>query len=153
MNYKNANIEVCREMASGCMIRGQDISDELFLAIPNDGYYGYMFSKNNIAFNLDRVRMISLETRKIADLSMIVPENEIKITEYMRVLSYRKDIARKFEAFDGKDGKVVWINEKFLRNLDLSACRFYQQKDEPLHNVIAVEDGIPVMVLLPLRIN
>ena len=70
----------------------------------------------------------------------------------MRVLSYRKEIARKFETFDGKDGKVVWINEKFLRNLDLSSCRFYQPKDEPLHNVIAVEDGIPVMVLLPIKI-
>ena len=149
MNYKNANIEVCREMAGGCLIRGQEMPDNLFLAIPNDGYYGYMFSKNNIAFNLDRVRMISPETRKIADLSMIDPENEIKITEYMRVLSYRKEIARKFETADGTE---VWINEKFLRNLDLSACKFFQPKGETIHNVIAVEDGIPVMLLLPIRI-
>ena len=41
MKYKQANLEICKQIINNGFVRGQEISDELFLIIPNEGYYGY----------------------------------------------------------------------------------------------------------------
>ena len=67
---------------------------------------------------------------------------------YLRLIGEREKKARKFM----NDDQVVWVDHKFLKNLDLSCCRFYQKKGLIRDMIVAVEDEIVVMCLLPMRI-
>ena len=147
MNYKRANLEICKELANNELVRGQEVSENMIIIIPESGYYGYFFDKKSIVFNMDKVRMIDSEARKVADLSIVIPENEISISKDLRILDYKHAMARKFT----KDGKEVLINNSFLRNLDVYATKFYQDKSNDLSVVIAVEDGVPSMCILPIK--
>lgn len=146
MNYKRAQLEICKEILNGEFVRGQMTVEDLILIIPGCGYYGYFFNPAEISFSMSKVHLIDLETRIIADLSIIKDENEIKITRFIRILDYKSKMARKFETKGKKD---VWVDCIFLKNIDTFAAKFYQEKDI----IIAVEDGVPVMCLLPIKIN
>lgn len=149
MNYKRAYLEICKDIINNEYVRGQEANDDLMLIIPPDGFYGYYLKKDNIPFNKEKLRMIPTETRKIIDLEIAKPENEIKLTNHLILMDYRKGMVRKFSA----DGKEVWVNADFLKNLDLNASRFYQEKDEPFSAILAEEDGEPTMCILPMKVR
>ena len=150
MNYKRANLEICKNIINGELIRAQISGDGSRLFIDPEGHYGYFINRDDVAFSMDKVRVFSKETRNVAHLEDINPENEIKPTDFLRIIDYRgKRFARKFEA----EGKETWIQCDYMKNLDIIATKFYQKKESNIENVIAVEDGVPVMVLLPIRVN
>ena len=149
MNYKRANLEICKDIINGELIRAQKYENEMYLFIDPEGHYGYFINRKDVAFSMDKVREFSKETRNVAKLEAIKPENEIKPTNFLRIIDFcGKRLARKFEA----EGKEVWIQCDFLKNLDINATKFYQEKENKLETVVAVEDGVPVMCLLPIRI-
>lgn len=149
MNYKRANLEICKDIINGELIRAQKSENEMYLFVDPEGHYGYFINKKDVAFSMDKVREFSKETRNITKLEAIKPENEIKPTKFLRIIDFcGKRLAQKFEA----EGKEVWIQRDFLKNLDINATKFYQEKENKLETVVAVEDGVPVMCLLPFKI-
>ena len=152
MNYKRANIEICRQIIDGKVVRaqgqkGQQI--EYILIIPEPAYYGYFIEKDNIAFAMNKVEKLRIE---IANLENIAPENEIKPTSNLRIIDHKgKEMIRNFEA----EGKKVWVKCDFLKNLEMGVTRFYQEKDNPNGVIIAAEyvNNVmkPVMALSPMR--
>ena len=150
MNYKQANLDICKQIINNEFVRGQKISDKLFLVIPSEGYYGYYINPKDCAFSMGKIKMIPKDKPKIGDFSLIDPGNEIKITNRLNLMfRNRNDTIRMF-----KNGeKAVWVNSKFLKCLDLYACKFYQKPGEVIAPIIAVEDETPVMMILPMNIR
>ena len=152
MNYKQANIEICRQIIDGKVVRAQEQKGqwiEYSLIIPEPAYYGYFIKKDNIAFAMNKVAKLRID---VAHLENIAPENEIKPTSNLRIIDHKgKKMVRKFEA----EGKEVWVQCDFLKNLEIGVTRFYQEKDNPNGIIIAAEYDNkvmkPVMVLLPMR--
>ena len=150
MNYKHANLEICKQIINNEFVRGQEISDDLFLVIPSEGYYGYYINPKDCAFSMSKIKMLPKDGRKIGDFALIDPICEIKITNRLNLMfRTRNDTIRMFKNGD----QASWVNSKFLKCLDLYACKFYQKPGEVLTPILAVEDGTPVMVILPMRID
>ena len=150
MNYNRANLEICKAMTKGELVRGQKvkaIDGDKMIIIPNNGFYGYIFEKGDIVFSLDKVRFIDEKTH-IIPFEAITPDNELKLTQDMKILPYQKQIARKFTRSDGAE---AWVNRDFLSNLELSTTTFYQGKESKISAIVAVEYNMPVMVILPIR--
>lgn len=153
MNYKQANIEICRKITNGTDVVGMELEipvhgtekkQKTALVIPGEKYcYGYLFPEKDVAFNWNKVRRIEKEIFKPEN---ICDDNEIKITDFMRILPW-KGMGRKFD----KAGKDVWVNTEFMKNLRLQDCRFYQNKEERYGIIIAVENGSPAEVFLPIK--
>lgn len=148
MDYKKANVEIIKSIIDRDDVRAQALEGGLTLVIPPPHYYGYILTSEEIAFALDRIPKVPKENR-ICRLEVIAPENEIKMTDDFRLIPYKRDMARRFD----KNGKTVWINSKFLKNIDLVSCRFYQDKHKDRDVIIATEHGTPAMVILPLLMD
>lgn len=147
MKYKRANLEICKAMMAGEDIRAQELEDNRIIVIRMPAYYGYIFNRREIAFNMENVRMIGSELKKIIDLSVVKPENKLTVTDTIKILGYKGDTARVMMSGD----KEVWLNTKFLENIDTDFCTFFQDKSDPLGQVIVVEVATPVMCVLPIR--
>ena len=143
-----ANLEICKHIAEGKIVHGQAVGKNLTFIFTIPGYYGYFFAKEDIAFAFEKIEMISKDKKSFVDLSIIKPENEIKSTKEIQLFDNEKESSRKFVA---KDGREVWINNKYLCNLVVQECCFYQDNMNPAGIIIAVEKGVPVMGLLPVR--
>ena len=148
MNKVKANLEICKHIAEGKIVHGQTVEKNLTFIFTIPGYYGYFFTREDVAFAIDKIQMISKEKKTIVDLSIIKPENELKSTRDFHLLKGKKVSSRKFVT---KENEEVWINRKYLCNLVVEDCRFYQDFNNPVGLIIAVEKGIPVMGLLPMR--
>ena len=148
MDYKKANVEIIKAIIDRDDVRAQALEGGLTLIIPPPHYYGYILTEEEIAFALDRIPKLPGENR-ICRLEVIAPENEIKMTDDFRLLPYNRDMARRFD----KNGKTVWVNSKYLKNLAVKACQFYQDKGKDRDVIIATEHGTPAMLILPLLIN
>ena len=147
MNWKKANLDICNTLIGGEMVRGQTISDEQLLIIPREAFYGYIFSPKDIAFSMQKVKMLPPDSRQIFKPEAIVPENELKVTQSLRLASWKKIMARKFISI----GKSVWVDTKFLKCIDVAQCKFYQEEN-PLECIFVTENDKPVMCILPMRI-
>ena len=145
MNYKRVNVEICKAIVDRDDVRAQELEEGMTLVIPYPHYYGYIMTKEEIAFAIDKITKLPPESH-IAKLEVISPENEIKMTDDFRLIPYKRGMSRRFN----KDGKTVWVNNEYLKNLDVYACQFYQAKDKDLDGIIVTEGGAPVMVVLPL---
>ena len=148
MKKVQANLDICRQIAEGNTVQGQELTDELVFIFPIPGVYGYIFSKEEIAFALDKVKMIPKGKKAIVDLSAVDPKNELNLTKSLRILDNEKSVSRKFTAEDGRD---VWLNTQYFRNIVLRKCRFYQDSKKPVGPIIVVEKEVPVMCLMPIR--
>ncbi len=148
MKKVKANLEICKHIAEGKIVHGQVVNEDLTFVFTIPGYYGYIFANEDIAFAIEKIKMIPTEIKTFVDLSIIKPKNEIKSTRDFRLLDKEKWSARKFVT---QDGKEVWINNKFLCNIIVQECSFYQDGKNPVGSIIAVEKDVPVMVLLPIR--
>ena len=151
MDKVRVNLEICGEIAKGRIVNGQIVSDDLVLFV--NGYNrccGYFLSKEDIAFNFDRIKLIPKEEKELVDLSAIDPQNEIKPTRELKLLDNEKDMARKFV---GADGKEIWLNKKYLRNITPTKCKFYVDYRKYHHGMVfVVENGTVVMCVMPVCI-
>ena len=145
MNVKRANLDICKWIIDGEFVRGQEVPEDMVLIIPEQAFFGYIIPKKYVAFSMDKVRMLPADKKPIVNMEIVKPENEIKPTDYLRIM--RREFARKFT---GKDGDV-WVNTKFMKNIDLNLCKFYQGC--MFERIIVMEGETPVMVLLPLKIT
>lgn len=144
MNYKQANLEICREIINNGIVRGQNAQDEYFLAIPGPhAFYGYFFPKKDIAFSLPKVDIL---TQQIVDFSIVTDENRIAATDILRITGFNK-MARRFKA----KGWETWVDARFLKNIDMGFALFYQEKENGM--IIVEENEKPVMVMLPILIR
>ena len=157
MNYKSANLEICKSIIQDQRVACQRVDDDTLLVIPNNGVYGYFIQIDDCAFNFDKLCEIDIAKKQIADLSVIQPKNQITPTDDFKLMNSRKnDFIRKFAGQIKKNGKkenkTVWVNASFLKPLNMSVCEFYQDKSD-VSPIIAVEEGKPVMLFMPVKIN
>lgn len=146
MNTKAVNLEICKQLIHGDLVRIQNVSNKLTLIIPDPGYYGYLMPKSDIIFSLEKVKTVD-KKKQIVDLKLMNPKNELKPTQYLRIID-SKNTARLFKSPEGE----VWINTKFLKNLNIYSCTFYQDRTNRTSLILVVEDMTqPVMCILPLR--
>ena len=151
MDKVRVNIEICGEIAKGRIVSGQIVNDDLVLFVTGyNSCYGYFLSKEDIAFDFGRIKLIPKEEKKLVDLSAIDPQNEIKLTRELQLLNNERDLARKFV---GADGKEVWLNKKYLRNITPTKCSFYVDYRTYHHGMVfVVENGTVVMCVMPICI-
>lgn len=114
--------------------------DDDYVFITPDGYYGFVFAKKAVPFNLELIE----ETQQKLDLDSIVQkENLCKLTNYY-VLDERKNHTRILK----KDDRKIYVNQKYLQYFE-EYTEFYQKDD--LQLVVAVENGQIVGALMPIR--
>lgn len=145
MDWKKANLDICNALVKGELVRAQKTEGDEILVIPSPAYYGYLFNPKDIIFSMAKLQMLPATAHMIFSRSVIAPENEIKATKDLRLLTYKKAIARKFVA----DGRKTWVDTKLLKQVNVDTCKFYQAKS--LEAVIVVDEGVPVMCVLPIR--
>ncbi|MBQ3318420.1 hypothetical protein IJG76_00120 [Candidatus Saccharibacteria bacterium] len=143
MKIVQANLDICKCLAEGKAVHGRTVTKDLLLIFPEPGHYGYFFKKKDIAFAIEKVEMNQKST---IDLSIIDPRNELRPT-FTLFLTGKQCTSR---VFTTKDDKKISINVKYLRNIDLNICDFYQNRANRLAPIIAVERKTPVMLLMPI---
>ena len=148
MNWKRANSEICKGIVERDDIRAQEKENGMILVIPEPHYYGYFFTEEDIAFAVGKIKKLPPEA-KIVNLDVVDTENEIEMTYDFRLIPYKRGIARRFD----KNGGNVWVNNEYLKNLDVYACRFYQTKGKGKAEIIVTEHETPVMIVLPLLMD
>ena len=114
--------------------------DDDYVFITPDGFYGFVFAKKAVPFNLEMIE----ERKEKLDLSSIVQkENLCKLTNYYATPE-RKSLARILKNNDRK----IYINQKYLQYFE-DYTEFYQKDN--LQIVVAVENGQIVGGLMPIR--
>lgn len=149
MNIIKAQREIFDAINSGGRVSAFGVNDDKVL-VTADGYMGYIFARNLINFNQDKISMINPPFT----LSDCVQEgNELKITQELRseyAFGRRNGrLIRKLKA----PGKVVYVNDAFLKNFQ--EPRLWQEREESLIRIVVTEgqENVPVGVILPIRIN
>ena len=160
VNYFNANMEACKALSRGELVRGHDV-DENTIFFTTNGFYGYIIPKDRITFDASRIKQ--LPNKIIEKEAYCKPENEIRMTNHLFAPSERKLVRR----FDGKTKGKEWnvfIDVSFLKKLESDSYCFMQsidtKKNMSLQVVMAarktIENGeplyIPTMIFLPCRI-
>lgn len=115
------------------------VDDEHILITPN-GYYGFVFNKKSLPFNLE---MIKEATITLDLFSVIKPENLCKLTKCLVV-----DSKLGFLNILKNGGRKIYVNSKYLGYFE-SYTEFYQEKDLSL--IVAVECGQIVGCIMPIR--
>ena len=152
MDIKKINLQICKELLNKERVCVQFYAEDDFvsiLAIPSRGTYGYFLKLSDIIFNLDNLKEIPIVVKKIADLSIINAENRIKPTPILHQLSGKKLPARKFITRAG----ATWVDMDFIKHIDIDSCRFYQKQGDRLSMIVVTEDNLPVMCVLPMKIQ
>ncbi len=144
MKKDQANIEICKLLAKGKLVYAIKVDDDCFVVFPN-GSIGYFFYKSEIIFSIDKVIMRSKENTSFPTLSLINPQNELKIKDRIRL----SNDGTMFRIFTANSDREVYINLSFLKLLNMRDTIFYQEKDNPNGIIVAVEDEKPVMFLCP----
>ena len=147
MNYIKAQKEVFNELLNGRRIGGFNIDENNILVSP-DGFRAYIFPVSTIAFSLEKIQKIS--AFPVAEL--IKPENELKLTNDLRILD-RRSTARRLKK---QNGASTFVNSKFLECFQ--APKFFQGESN-LTTIVVTEsirvDGkytdVPVGIILPIR--
>ena len=152
MDFKKANLEICRSIADDKNICGGWIQIggiKYFFVANAQGYYGYFFPRNKIVFNVAMINSVSKPIKEIVKMSIVNRENEVFYTKILKQCSaYRNKLVRKFVPLTGN--REVYIDVNFLKCLDLDICHFYQDKDDPKSKLIVTEHDMPIMVICPM---
>lgn len=147
MNIKKAQKEIFdsilkKELDSTIRVCGFWIEDGKRFAVTGDGFHGFVFSKNQIAFNIEKVTICT----DFLHIDEIFKE-ENKLTETRLLYSERYPRNAMSKVLRRNDGKKVYVNRSLLTCFD--NARFYQ-KDE--NRTILVEElGQIVGIVLPIR--
>lgn len=114
--------------------------DDGCVCIAPDGYFGFVFSKNNLPFNLELIRKSIVKL----DLNSVVkPENLCKPTNVL-IIDKHFGFLKVFKIGDRKS----YVNSKYLQYFE-DYTEFYQEKD--LSIMVAVEYGQVVGCIMPVR--
>jgi len=155
MNYSKINMEVCKALSVGDVVRGYWIESEKYgdlLVVIIDGFYGYFIPKDKIIFDVNRIKM--LEVKPFNPDNFIKKENEINRTNHF-IKCDRKFCRR----FDGNKYKV-YVNQKFLEIVEKYPVAFFQnistEKDMSKQPVLCAErdrEGYkPIIIICPVSV-
>lgn len=146
MNWKNANIKVCRALANHERICGYRMGVNNFL-VTVDGCYAYIFPMKQIHFNKDEVRIISEPL--IKNLNDYLDGIDIQPTDLC--LDTHSSLIRRFKG----PNHALWIKEEYLRHFE--GTRYCQDRTVdhdklPISPVLILEADHPVGLVLPVRV-
>lgn len=146
MNINKAQKEIFDSILKkerDCTVRvcGFYLDDFKRYAITGDGYHGFIFKIDQIAFNIDKVQSMS----NLLHIDEIFKE-ENKLTETRLLYSdrYRQNLLA--AVFRRNDGKKTYINRALLTCFENAS--FYQEKENGL--VLVEELGEIVGFVLPI---
>lgn len=144
MKYIKAQKEIFNALVLGERVSGYWVDDNYYFATA-DGFHGYVFPKEFIAFDTNRVN----EIKKLFDFEKTaVPSNELRETDTFRLIQ-----GRMHRVFIDRKSKNVLVNAKFLEAFQ--NAKFYKSDN---HDAIIVTEMIRdktlfVGVVLPIRIS
>ena len=148
MNYVKAQKEIFDRLSHGDRVGCFAVGEEKIFVTP-DGYKGYIFPLNIVAFNCEKLQQI-----KTLELdSICTPENELTLTNDAKLLQIGS--RREFCICMKGTGKRVFVRSKFLE--PFQNPKFYQKLGEKLGHVVVTERSTrgvkeyPVGVVLPIR--
>lgn len=174
IGFARANMDIVKAITNGePRVCGYWMDDDRYFVTPN-GFYGYVFPKNQIAFNVERVKNLDKPVFDEHDFGKDV--QEIKPTKMYSQEGLTKFV-RHFEGrFNGKPWRV-YIDVTFLKFLEKAQGIRYFQKfspegyPAPILPVLAMQEKtkptdvkdevgrmvwgtelIPVMLILPVRV-
>lgn len=149
MDIIKAQKDVFAALVSGQRVCRFAVDDTHTFVTP-DGFRGWVFPNELIAFNLEKVHVMNktLPTREF-----ITKENELKITCELRYASLGDNrLLRKLSnTYD------VYVQERFLKHFQNP--KFYQNKDNKMGHIVVAEtfaksaDPEPVGIVLPVRVE
>lgn len=142
MNEKKIYKEIFNEIIKPMNYQKQFSVDKDYIFISPNGYYGFIFTKNNLPFNFERIQKADT---KLDLFSIVKPENECKLTNRF-VMS--KDKKAGMIRILKKEGYEIFVKQKYLQYFE-DYAEFYQDKD--LHIVVVVENGCVVGAVMPMR--
>lgn len=166
MNYKDINIELIKCMSDkyNPLVRAQVLDDDDILLIPHPAFYGYIIPRRKLLVAESKLVMLNPEKPLFKISDYCKPENRVMpINQYYR---FRTNLYQRFEGKFGKKTWGVYINERFLKQVNRDGCEFYQNvqpdKDMPRENVLVVihektDEGKdiykPLLFLMPFEIR
>ena len=147
MNIIKAQKDVFAALVSGQRVLRFAVDDTHTFVTP-DGFKGWVFPNESIAFNLEKiVNMMALKTKEL-----ITEENRLKVTCEFRYPDFRnKMLLRKLS-----NGYDVYVQEKFLSHFQNPS--FYQEKGHKEGYIVVAEtyakqsEPEPVGIVLTMRI-
>jgi len=140
MNYIKAQKEIFSELCNGRRIGRFNIDENNILVSP-DGFKAYIFPVSTIAFSLEKIH----EMNPFPIVELIKPENELKLTNDLRILD-RSRTARRLKK---QNGRSTFVNTKFLECFQNPS--FYQEESSNLSTIVVTEHTYPVGIMLPIR--
>lgn len=148
MNYNKAQRIVFDSMCKNNRA-ARFMLDESNVFVTPDGYRGFIFPAASVCFNIEKIK----EVEKLPIVETIKPENEMKMTDDLRLIDKRAGgMARRLKG----NGKNVFVNVKFLECFQNP--KFYQA--EHWSGIIVVTESmsrtqtnIPVGIVLPVRVS
>lgn len=111
-------------------------------AVTGDGYHGFVFENDQIAFNVAKVQTIG-NLLRIDEI--FKEENKLTETRLLYSEMYQRNLITK--VFRRNDGKKTYIKRSFLTCFENAS--FYQEKENGL--VLVEELGKIVGFVLPIR--
>lgn len=146
MNWKNANIKVCRALANHERVCGHQVDDDKFI-VTVDGCYAYIFPLTQIHFNKDEIK--KTDKPIIENLGNYL--NGIDILPTDLCLDTHSSMVRRFKG----PNHALWIKEEYLRHFE--GTRYCQDRmifsnKLPISPVLVMEAGDPVGLILPMRV-
>ena len=166
MNYKEINIEIIKCLSDKWenVVRAQRLDDDEILIIPSPAYYGYIIPRKELMVEESRLSFLPLEKPLFKISDYCKPENMVKPTN--QFIRYGTFLCQRFEGKMKKQTWGVYINEKYLKQVNRDGCEFYQNvkpgKDMPRENILAVkhemtDDGKdiykPLLYIMPVEIR
>ena len=142
MNEKKVYKEIFDQIIKNATGQKQILLNENMTLISPNGYYGFVFHKNNLPFNLER---IPISNGKLDLFNIVKPENKCKLTN--RFVMSKHKILGMLRILQKEDYEI-FVQQKFLQYFDCSA-EFYQEKN--LQIIVVVEFGQVVGCILPVR--
>lgn len=166
MNFKKMNEEILKQLAGRYdkVVRYVEVDEKTFFVIPDPAAFGWFVPRSELYISTGKMGKVDAELMNQFFPSLVeltVPANEIKPTPY-----YIREVGKYFQRFEGKAKRGatrrVYIDERFLKWLNVDGVRFYQfpfpEKDLRKQPIVAVAERYnskhetekyPVMVILP----
>lgn len=147
MNYIKAQKivfdRICKDSGGG-----RFMLDDSNVFVTPDGYRGYVFPVAGICFNIEKIREIGV----LPIVETIKEENELKMTDDLRLDRYKGGMARRLKG----NGKNVFVNVKYLDVFHNP--RFYQDASGRgmivvTEDMSATKKNIPVGIIMPMTIS
>lgn len=110
-------------------------------AVTGDGCHGFVFKKDQIAFNVEKVSIVG-DFLHIDEI--FKKENKLTETRFLYSEKYPRNATSKIFR---RNGKKTYINRSFLTCFE--SASFYQKEEN--QTVLVEENGEIVGVVLPIR--